>query len=103
MTMGKTKLAYTAGVVDGEGCIYIGKTNAKDPQSDRKYYHMEVTVGNTNEWLIQWLKFNFGGKTYVKHPTLKNSKVSFTWVLSSNKAAEFLKLILPYLNLGNSA
>ena len=46
---GKLLLAYIAGIIDGEGCIMIHSNLVR------------VAVKNTNEWLIKFLKMNFGG------------------------------------------
>jgi len=56
------KLAYLAGIIDGEGSIVpYNKTATK------RYWR--ITVGNTSEDLIQWLKSNFGGTVNDKKQT----------------------------------
>ena len=86
MLKGKTALAYTAGVIDGEGSISI---------IDKQ---VGVKVGNTKEWLCQWLKMQYGG--YIWHQNAKGNQVEFwVWTITTRKAASFLKLILPYLQL----
>lgn len=92
--MKKTDLAYVAGIIDGEGHIGLHCRN------DRKLrYRLRVSVSNTNEWLIQWLHFNFEG--YVYEVIMKNPKwkKQWKWSLSSNMAMEFLKLVYPYLRI----
>lgn len=89
------KLAYTAGIMDGEGSIYIRKTTRGHQSSE-----LSVFVTNTEEWICQWLKFQYGGSVHIMNPTRKpNWKIGYRWWLSSNKAVEFLKMVLPYLNL----
>lgn len=57
---------------------------------------MTVAVGNNDVKIIKFCKNKFGGAVYrVHHKSYKN--VSYRWMLSHNKACEFLKLILPYL------
>ena len=89
--MKKTDLAYVAGIIDGEGwiCIKNTKTSAS----------VKVGVGNTNEWLICWLQFSFGGSVCVKKKWIANQKQQWGWDLSTRQASEFLKLILPYLRI----
>ena len=53
-------LAYTAGIVDGEGSIHIFKSKTKQGSAGFKI-EMRVSVSNTNEYLCQWLKMQFGG------------------------------------------
>ena len=93
--MKKTDLAYVAGIVDGEGYISIVRNKCK-PQT-----LLQVGVGNTNQWLIEWLHFSFGG-CLSSHEEGGNCKTTWKWVISSKKASEFLKLILPYLKMKRS-
>lgn len=93
--MKKVDFAYIAGIVDGEGSI--GIYNRADHPNSQMY--MRVTVGNTEEWLLQWLKFNFGGYiSTTQHETSGNRKVS-QWTVTALKALYFLELILPYLRI----
>ena len=95
--MKRTDLAYTAGIVDGEGTIGIYRIPHKNGKAS---YILQVFVGNTNEWLIQWLRFAFGG-SIVYRPSLEDSnhKPSWVWRLTANKALRFLNLVYPYLRL----
>ncbi len=89
--MKRTDLAYTAGIIDGEGWICIKRT----PRA----YQITVGVGNTNEWLINWLQFSFGGGVYPRTGLADNQKPQWHWNLSTRQAGNFLKLILPYLRI----
>ncbi len=92
--MKKTEiLAYTAGITDGEGHISILKKHKQN------YYYLQAGVRNTNEWLCQWLKMQFGGRITTWHPNRLNWKTSYQWIIEHKSAFEFLKLVLPYLNL----
>ena len=73
-------------------------TNAKRKAT----YQIRVSVHNTNEWLIQWLKFAFGGYFYGMNYSsvrARNWKAQWQWVIAANKALGFLELIHPYLRL----
>jgi len=96
--MRKVDLAYVAGIVDGEGTICIHQDRAK---SGKVYLQLRVDVTNTNEWLIQWLKFALGGHVDVSRRAErgKNWKPAWRWSVSANQASAFLKLIYPYLRL----
>jgi len=88
--MKKTDLAYVAGIIDGEGSINLCK--------HMNNIVLHVSVSNTNEWLLQWLKFGFGGSFYPADATdLRNQ--CWQWALSGKKAVEFLRLVYPYLQL----
>jgi len=95
----KTDLAYVAGIVDGEGCITLARTGIRN--SKNTSISLFVTVTNTNIWIIEWLKFAFGGTIYTnrKRNETTNRKAVYTWGLYTLSALEFLKLIYPYLRL----
>ena len=93
MLKGKLALAYTAGILDGEGCISAYKTKAKRPN-----YQMYVNVSSTDEWLARWLQMQYGGHAGVI-PRHGNQRDLWRWNIYGKKAQEFLTLILPYLQL----
>lgn len=86
-------LAYTAGIIDGEGCI-----SAYRRQATPRRYEMYVNVSATDEWLTRWLKMRYGGSVYVI-PRKGNQRDLWRWNISAKKAREFLSLMLPYLQL----
>ena len=96
--MKKTDLAYIAGIIDGEGCIGIYK--GKSGRKKKEYYHLQVVVRMTNEWIIRWLYFAFPG-SFSEHtyPKEINRLKIWTWQLTGEKALIFLELIYPYLKL----
>ena len=88
--MKKIDLAYVAGIIDGEGCIYIehGKKG--------KGFQLSVSVGSSDRWLCEFLKFSFGGCLYdMKSKTLPCWK----WEIRTKQAGQFLGDIFPYLRL----
>ena len=94
-------VGYLAGLVDGEGCIYIGRTYAKalcdrTPES-RQYLFLSVSITSTTLMLMCWLKDNFGGSFRSKKPSDEKYKECYGWRLVSNQAAGFLERILPLL------
>ncbi len=94
MLTGQKALAYTAGIVDGEGCIHLMKTKSRQ-------YSIRVIVSNTNEWLIQWLKMEYGG-VITKRQGKGKRKTVYRWTIATARAADFLTIILPYLMLKRS-
>ena len=95
--MKKTDLAYAAGIFDGEGCIGIEKVNR--PHRKNPEYKLRVIVVSTDRWLCEWLRFAFGGTVQERksHPT--HTKDQWSWVAYCSTAAEFLRSVLPYMNL----
>lgn len=95
--MRKTDLAYVAGIVDGEGCISMRrrKGGACRPWCC-------VDIANTNEWLIRWLQFSFGGSIFIDHREKEgqeNHKRAYRLRLNQHASYEFLKVIYPYLRI----
>ena len=92
------KLAYTAGIMDGEGSVFLFKSKPKGKCFFQ--YWLTVRISNTNEWLIHWLKFNYGGNINIsKSPKHPEWAMCFRWELHGEKAAEFLASIIPFLYL----
>ncbi len=88
------KIAYLAGIIDGEGCILIHRSI-----NDKGYigYTLEVGVRNTDGRLIDWLKNNYGGTVKVSSRGNSKHKTCYDWRLFNQKAISLLLLILPYL------
>lgn len=91
-------LAYAAGLIDGEGCICIYRKKIRNGKyaGILKNYHLQVIVTQKDGKIIDWLLGNFGGSVYL-HWKGTNTGYSHEWVLNYQKAAKFLKQILPFL------
>ena len=89
------KLAYVAGIIDGEGCfgMYYSK------RLDR--HMLTVDIYNSCLELLQWLSENFpGDHREIKAPSKKihiNWKPQHIWRSNNNQTLEFLRQILPFL------
>lgn len=96
--MKNTKLSYLAGIIDGEGTVYIVPSSQK--AWNRKEYRIRLQVGNTNKELLDWLKENFGGSVYsVKRKSHQNPrwKDKYEWFLGlSGKSGKLIKGIVPF-------
>jgi hypothetical protein len=89
------KLAYVAGLIDGEGCfgMYYSK------RLNRHY--LTVDIYNSSLELLEWLSDNFpGDHREIKAPSKKihiNWKPQYIWRSNNNDTLSFLKQVLPYL------
>jgi len=94
--MKKTDLAYTAGIMDGEGSIGIARHKSK---SCKRGYALElnVQVTSADEWLCQSLRFSFGGS--LSHSVNSAGNPMWHWIIVARQAYAFLELIVPYLRL----
>lgn len=94
--MRKTDIAYFAGLFDGEGCVSITpRSNTK-----RQTFRLQIHITSTNEWIIQQLRFAFGGSIhFVPENSERNWKASWRWWIGDQKALKFLEIVYPYLKL----
>ena len=92
---------YTAGILDGEGCISIYISKRWDKRQNKYVFRsvLEISIYQDDKVLIDWLLFHYGGKSY-EH-TMKNStRPGYQWTAPRGKAREdFLLEILPYILL----
>lgn len=98
-TYKKTEIAYLAGLIDGEGSIYIG-AHSFNPKTKAPYYQTYILITSTDKVLIDWLENVFGGMTsqYTAAQTAKNARrTAYRWVISGERLTHLCKLILPYL------
>ncbi len=86
-------LAYTAGIIDGEGTIGIGGGTS------RTNYFSFVSMDNTDKKLVEWMQSLFGGGFYGPYEGKGNRKEVWAWRLHGPKAAHFVTLIRPYLKV----
>lgn len=93
-------LAYTAGILDGEGSICIAKVRAKIERGYKSPYHwLYIQVVNCDERLITWLKDTHGGSTLKIMRKCVRWHPVYRWQLQSREACRFLQLVTPYLLL----
>ena len=83
--------AYIAGLIDGEGSIYMKR--------NKGCYGIELSITLTSRKLIDWLNQRFSAHV-IPHKEDPEHKQAWKWNTCSQKVApKFLKLILPYLIL----
>ncbi|MEM2613257.1 MAG: hypothetical protein QXO15_03400 [Nitrososphaerota archaeon] len=88
------KLAYLAGLIDGEGTISMRTAGRVIP-------NVRVRVYNTNEQVIKWIHENFGGSIFSREEYDKKTKrklrIWYWGIHSIEEAVKLLKPLLPYL------
>jgi hypothetical protein len=93
------QIAYLAGIIDGEGSIYIGNFSC-NKKTGSLYYQTNMEVTNTDEDLIKWLLLNIGGRSnkYTQKQLPKNSRRDvYRWIVSGELLTHLCHLLLPYL------
>ena len=82
--------AYAAGLLDGEGCVFIN-TSTETCQ-------LQVTFTMTDTGPLQHLSERWGGKVReVKRRTV-TGRTSYNWVASDSRALRFLKDVRPWVS-----
>jgi hypothetical protein len=91
------RLAYVAGLIDGEGCLRIHRQSKKTTSTYIPIVQMSMTV-KANILRDQLVK-EFGGKMYDQ--TFKESKWAdqWQWRINGDEASDFVRKIYPYLML----
>jgi len=93
------ELAYLAGIIDGEGCFYIGhikQANKTRPQQ----FHILISIANNELILMEWLDKITGRKhdgRYRYQSKRKNEKPTYRCTISGNLLDYLLPKIHKYL------
>lgn len=84
--------AYLAGIIDGEGTVTLARKHRNELHSP------EVSVANTNQRLIVWLKNKTGSGTIcLKQKRSIKHRTAYTWKIRGDKAIALLKEISRWL------
>jgi len=96
-----TDLAYMAGIVDGEGCLYISKIPKKIGDGYvSEHYRGLLKIDNTDKSLIEWLDNIFSGTCSAKIRVTSSRKFErevFSWIATGDRLLDLCEQILPYL------
>ena len=88
-----------AGIIDGEGSIYIGNFSS-NPKTGTKYYQTNIEITNTDKNLMDWISSTFGGRlnTYTAKQTPKNSRRTvYRWIATGERVTHLVEVLFPYL------
>ncbi len=95
------RLAYMAGIIDGEGTISIFRSFNSSKGKRYPCYCARLNVYNSDERLMLWLKDNFGGSfRIVKRKEERDTsrwKPAYIWEIGRLAAVDVIKAVLPYL------
>jgi len=94
------ELAWAAGIVDGEGSIFVMKQGRKDRERDHNYI-MRVSVQSTDPYMAKELcKLFPDGAVFTQEIDKKpQNSNTLKWQISGRKAAFVLKQILPFMRV----
>ena len=95
------ELAYMAGIVDGEGCFYIGLIPKKSGDGyTTAHYRGLLKIDNTDNALIDWLNSTFSGtnSAATRHTSSRKfEREVFSWIATGDRLLDLCEQILPYL------
>jgi hypothetical protein len=91
----RDKLAYLAGIIDGEGTISLQRFGSLILRPAHIY--PRITISNTDMGLINWLCDNFGGKYRKQAIGLLGRKQCWSWSIQGQGAVNLLVMVLPWL------
>ena len=100
-----TKLIWSAGFMDGEGTITIKRI--KRGKFNKLYHLPYISCAQVNKpnnvVALKILQELFGGSLayYIQKPKFKNCIDTVTWNVTSKKALDCAKRLLPYLVIKN--
>jgi hypothetical protein len=93
------QLAYLAGIIDGEGSIYIGNFSS-NPKTGTKYYQTNIEITNCDKNLMDWLINTFGARIYeyTKKQMPKNStrETYYRWIATGERVTHLIDVLMPY-------
>lgn len=89
------ELAYLAGLIDGEGSIYIQSRKRPDAID----YFPRFQIVNTDKKMIDWVYKTFGGNMFSKSRAKHNPKwkLQWEWFTTRKLMDQLMPLLLPYL------
>jgi LAGLIDADG endonuclease len=102
--LNKLDAAYLAGLIDGEGCIFINKSTVQRKNCGKRgfTYHSGIAVAMTSYEILHWAKRITGVGQIRTYKAKKRHKQAWRWSVWSNEATALLKNVIPFLKLKHS-
>lgn len=92
-------IAWLAGIIDGEGSIFIMKQGRKDREREFNYI-LRVSVQSSDGIMAQeCMKITGIGACFDAITSKENQSNTYKWQVSGKKAAHVLENLLPYLRV----
>jgi len=93
------QIAYLAGLIDGEGCLYIGNVK-QGKYGNGLQWHSMLKITSCDEELIIWLENTFGGSKDSRYRWTSKQKFTrpvYNWQATGGMLDYLLPKIYPYL------
>lgn len=97
--MRELDLAWLAGIIDGEGSIFIMKQKRLDRERDTNYI-LRISVDSTDPYMaVECFKIASGVKLQQSSDKRPNCSDRLKWQVNGKNASKLLKELLPYLRV----
>lgn len=98
--MQETDKAWIAGIIDGEGSIFVMRQKRLDRERDTNYI-LRVAVQSTDPYMTKALKelCPISAEFSVQRDKRPECSDTLKWQVNGKNAARFLEEILPYLRV----
>lgn len=94
------EMAYTAGLIDGDGSFSLLLHKSVTKENWRSYYEPCIQLSNQYKNMSVFLHKKFGGSLRTKKPQKEHHKILYVWSLRSrNGCKAMIEKIKPYLKL----
>ncbi len=93
------QIAYLAGIIDGEGCLYIGNVK-QGKYGNGLQWHSLLKITSCDESLVVWLEDTFGGSKDSRYRWTSKQKFTrpvYNWQATGAMLDYLLPLVEPYL------
>ena len=93
------QIAYLAGLIDGEGCLYIGNVK-QGKYGNGLQWHSMLKITSCDEELIIWLENTFGGSKDSRYRWTSKQKFTrpvYNWQATGPMLDYILPIVKPYL------
>lgn len=96
----EVEMAYTAGIIDGDGSFSLLLHKSSTKNSWRSFYEPCIQLSNAFKGMSEFLHEKFGGSLRIKKPQQEHHKILYVWSLRSRDGCKkMIERILPYLKL----
>lgn len=98
--MTELEKAYLAGLVEADGCFYLGMTTSKKKDNSYKYkFSARIDISSCSEDLMKWLSNLIGvGHRKVETISRRPNALIYRWVMYNQKdVSRFINAVRPYL------
>jgi len=93
----KADLGWTAGIIDGEGCISIVIRNRRKKTNNLPEHQLHIYCQSKTKSMQDKLRCLWGGSVLFCTDKRQNRADTWKWCIVSKDAALLLSCILPYL------